>query len=195
MADFPDIEANDYSFTLLANSQAYESPLTRHTQTGALAGDQWRGVATFNNRTGLEARTLRAFILGLGGQDGRFNFFPPDLDQQGEAVAVATVNGASQLGSLLDISSTDLSTTIYKTGDYITVNSELKLITADCVTDGAGIAAVEFTPPLRKAPPDLAPIEFEKPYMPARLENDEQASFQVSGPVIYNASFSIVEVF
>lgn len=382
MADFPDIEANDYSFTLLANSQSYESPLTRHTQTGALAGDQWQGVVTFNNRTGLEARTLRSFILGLGGQNGRFNFVPPDLDQGGTLLGSPVVDGNGQLGSTLSTKGWDYSNdSPLKAGDYLTVNSELKLVTKDAelspivsygetnympspfdpsgwsgvsdpdlsyqsVTeenpsgesfvgefeyvgpstavlsdtglagtlfnigdvvfasiiaksssfpwirigierrpDGAdygniwintdtgqvgdssgsmfdvktqmlsdgyrliqakhvvsenalhrcfvwmqgdsggggsfnpsigdkikcqaaffgkaddwpavidGVSNIQFTPPLRQSPPDLSPIETEKPYMTARLENDEQASFQVSGPVIYNASFSVVEVF
>lgn len=195
MASFPDICASDYSFTLLYNTQSYESPLTKAVQTASLTGDQWRGVATYSNKYGADAATLRAFVVGLKGQVGRFNYVPPDLNQQGDAVAVATVNGASQLGDSLIISSADLSTTIYKTADYITVNGELKMVLADCITDGSGDATVSFAPPLRQSPPDLSPIEFEKPYMTAKLEDDDQTAFQVSGPVIYNATFSIVEAF
>lgn len=195
MANFPDIEANDYSFTLESNTLAYPSPLTRSTQTSGLAGDKWVGVSSYSNRVGLEARTLKAFILNLGGQSGRFNYIPPDLNQQGAATVVAVVNGAGQLGKSMNIVSSDLSTVIYALGDYITVNSELKTVTQDCITDGAGFAVVNFAPPLRQAPADLSPIEFEAPYMIAKLENDSQAQMQVTGPVIYNASFSIEEVF
>lgn len=195
MADFPDICASDYNFTLKYNTQNYQSPLTKSTQTGSLTGDEWRGVSTYTNKYGAEAKTLKAFVLGLKGQVGRFNYTPPDLDQTGDAVAVATVNGVGQLGDSLNIQSADLSTTIYRVGDYITVNGELKSVITDCLTDGAGLGVVNFVPPLRQAPADLSPIEFEKPYMIAKLEDDEQASFQVSSPVIYNATFSIVEVF
>lgn len=195
MADFPDICASDYNFTLLYNTQDYESPLTKSVQTGSLTGDQWRGVSTFTNKYGAEAKALKAFVLGLKGQVGRFNYTPPDIDQTGDAIAVATVNGAGQLGDSLAIKTADISSTIYRIGDYITVNGELKSVLADCVTDGAGDAVVSFAPPLRQSPADLSPIEFEKPYMIAKLEDDEQTAFQVSSPVIYNASFSIVEVF
>ena len=195
MADFPDICASDYNFTLLYNTQSYQSPLTKSTQTASLTGDEWRGVSTYSNKYGSEAKTLKAFVLGLKGQVGRFNYTPPDLDQTGDAVAIAEVNGAGQLGDSLIIKTADVSTTIYRVGDYITVNNELKTVLADCITDGSGDATVNFAPPLRSSPPDLSPIEFEKPYMVAKLENDEQAAFQVSSPVIYNATFSIVEVF
>ena len=195
MADFPDIGASDYSFTLRYRTQGYVSPLTGSTQTASLTGDQWRCVSTYSNKTGSDARTLKAFVLGLKGQVGRFNFTPPDLDQQGVGVAAITVDGASQLGDSLNIQSTDLNTLLFGASDYFTVNGELKSVSADVTSDGSGLATVTFSPPLRQSPADLAVIEYEKPFMTAKLEDDEQTAFQVSTPVIYNASFSIVEVF
>lgn len=195
MADFPDICASDYSFVLKYRTQNYESPLTGSTQTASLTGDQWQAVVTYRNKYGLEARTLKAFVLGLKGQVGRFNFFPPDLDQQGVGTAPITVDGASQLGSSLNIQSTDLNTLLFGIGDYFTVNGELKSVSADVTSDGSGLATVTFSPPLRGSPADLAVIEYEAPFMIAKLEDDDQTAFQVSSPVIYNASFSILEVF
>ena len=457
MNHFPDIGTSDYSFTLAYNTQSFESPLTRSTQTASLPGDQWQGVVTYSNKTGVDARTLKSFVLGLGGQVGRFNFTPPDLDQQSEAVFPVVVNGGGQIGSSIDIeyqspiasldissqeispedmvvsanglvafiigtssdsihqydmttandlstavysgnslninaqdtnsrgvtisndgmtifiigtgslsihqynlsiandlstavysgnsfnvsgedsapasvsvssnglvlivsgdtsnaiyqydmsspnditttsysgnsinvtsqdsnplgislsgdgmtffmsgnssnslyqydmtASNDLSTAVYSgnsfnvssyestptgvsvsfdggtimfigvasdsifslsmsiqddlstaattrdiillfgVGDYLTVNGELKSVLADVSTNEFGFSTVRFAPPLRRSPPDLSPIEVEKPFMIAKLEDDAQTSFQVSTPIIYNASFSVVEVF
>lgn len=195
MADFPDICASDYSFTLAFNTQAYESPLTRAIQTGSLSGDQWQGVVTFTNKVDLEARTLKAFVLGLKGQTGRFNFSPPDLNQQGQGVAAITVDGAGQLGETLNIQSTDLNTLLFGIGDYMEVNGELKTVLADVTSNGSGLATVTFVPKLRKSPPDLAVVEFEDPRVIMKLEDDAQTTFQVSSPVIYNATFSLLEAF
>lgn len=195
MADFPDICSSNYNFVLKYKTQNYESPLTSSSQTAALTGDQWRAVVTYSNKTGTDARTLKAFVLGLKGQVGRFNFTPPDLDQQGIGTAAITVDGASQLGSSLNIQSTDLNTLLFGIGDYFTVNGELKSVLADVTSDGSGLATVTFAPPLRQSPSDLAVIEYEAPFMIAKLEDDDQTAFQVSSPIIYNASFSIVEAF
>ena len=193
--DFPDICASDYSFTLLYNTQGFESPLTKVTQTSGLVGDQWRATVTYSNKYGLEAKTLKAFVLGLKGQVGRFNFIPPDLDQTGQGVAAITVSGAGQLGDSLIVQSADVNTLLFGIGDYLSVNGELKTVLADSTSDGTGLATVSFAPPLRQAPPDLAPIEYESPSVVMRLEDDDQTSFQVSSPVIYNAAFALVESF
>jgi len=195
MADFPDICASDYSFILAFNTQSYESPLTRSVQTSSLLGDQWQGVVTFTNKADDDARTLKAFILGLKGQVGRFNFSPPDLNQQGQGTAAITVDGAGQLGGTIDIQTADLNTLLFGIGDYMEVNGELKTVLADVTSNGSGLATVTFVPNLRQSPPDSAVVEFEDPRVIMKLEDDAQTTFQVSSPVIYNATFSLLEAF
>lgn len=132
MADFPDICASDYSFTLLYNTQSYTSPLTNSTQTASLTGDQWRGTATYTNKYGTDARTLRAFIMGLKGQVGRFNYTPPDLNQGGTLLGTPVIDGAGQLGDSINTNGWDYpQENLILAGDYLTVNSELKMVLAD----------------------------------------------------------------
>jgi len=132
MADFPDIGASNYSFTLKHNTQSYESPLTRAIQTASLSGAQWQGVATYTNKEGADARKLRAFVLGLKGQTGRFNFTPPDLNQGGALLGAPVVNGANQLGDTLTTKGWDYpQVNTVLAGDYLTVNGELKMVLAD----------------------------------------------------------------
>jgi len=58
-----------------------------------------------------------------------------------------------------------------------------------------GTALIPIAPKLRNAPPDGSSIITDKPSATFRLENDDQAQFQVQGPLIYNASFSLLEDF
>ncbi len=194
MADFPSVEASDYVFTLRPVTQNFSSPVTRSTQTGSLPGDLWTGSVTYSNKVNSEARSLKTFLMSLGGANGRFNFSPPDLDQQGETILPVIVNGAGQLGTTLDISG-EADTLIFGIGDYMEVNGELKAVLEDVTTDGGGLATVTFQPPLRQIPPDAAVVEYEDPRVIMKLTNDEQVSFEVSSPVIYNATFALSEAF
>ncbi len=160
--DFPDIPASQFSLTLQHNTHSYESPLTGATQTSSLPGTKWKAVATYSNKQGADARKLKAFVMGLKGRTSLFNYFPPDLDQQGQGAAPITVNGNSQLGGSINIKSTDLNTLLFGAGDYLTVNGELKTALADCSTDGAGLANVLFAPDLRKSPAHASTIEYQK---------------------------------
>lgn len=56
-------------------------------------------------------------------------------------------------------------------------------------------ATIPITPPLRTSPPDGALIEANNPYFQGRLESDDMSRLQVSSPVIYNTTLSIVEAF
>ena len=58
-----------------------------------------------------------------------------------------------------------------------------------------GSALIPIAPKLRNSPPDGASIITDKPSATFRLENDDQAQFQIQGPLIYNASFSLLEDF
>lgn len=56
-------------------------------------------------------------------------------------------------------------------------------------------ATIPITPPLRTSPADGALIEANNPYFQGRLESDDMSRLQVSSPVIYNTTLSIVEAF
>ena len=196
MADLPaGICATSSTLRLLFNTQSFDSPLTGSSQSASLPGDRWLDVVTFGPLVDAKARAFKAWISGLKGTSVAFNYSPPDLDQQGVGVAAITVDGAGQLGESLTIQTTDLNTFIFGVGDYLTVNGELKSVQADVTTNGAGLATVTFVPPLRRAPADNAPIEFEAPTVAMKLEDNEQGQFSISTPIIYNASISLVEFF
>tara|TARA_R110000772_G_scaffold43692_3_gene100701 strand:- start:10798 stop:11388 length:591 start_codon:yes stop_codon:yes gene_type:complete len=196
MADFPNIEADAEGVALMANNQVYDSILTGETQTASLAGAKWMFTPTFSNREGAEARQLRSFLFNQGGTSGRFNYYPSSIDNLGTHLGTGVVDGAAQVGKSLVTKGWDFSQPLlFVAGDYLTINSELKMITSDVASNGAGNATIPITPPLRVSPSDNNAIEVNSPFMIGRLETDDQARLQVSAPVIYNTTLSIVEAF
>lgn len=196
MADFPDVKPNDENLRLISSNQSYESVLTGDKKTAELSGDKWAATLQFSNRHGSEAAKLRAWLFSLGGSRTRFKYSPESISKLGTASGAGVVNGADQTGSVLVTSGWDVSqANLFLAGDYFEVNGELKIVTADASSDGTGAATLNFAPKLRNSPPDGSSIITDKPSATFRLENDDQAQFQIQGPLIYNASFSLLEDF
>lgn len=130
--DFPNIKSDGASLNLVANTKDYNSPLTGKDQTAILSGSKWQAIVNFSNRTGADARALKSFIWGLNGSYGRFQFSPPDLDQQGTLLGLPVVDGAGQTGSSINIKGVQADQGLFLgNGDYFSVNGELKICTAD----------------------------------------------------------------
>lgn len=182
------------TITLEANTTVFTSDLNRAVQTGEMDGARWRMILTYGNRIGAATRALRGFLAALNGRTNRFYMIPPDLDQQGTAGDTGIVNGAGQSGTTLNTAGWATSQPLlFAAGDYFEVNGELKIITEDISSDGAGEATLKFAPKLRTSPANSSPIETEEPRALMMLENDQQAAWQVSAPVVYAVSLACVE--
>ena len=90
----------------------------------------------------------------------------------------AFVDGAGQLGKKLDIEGADPNDVLFKVGEYFSVNGELKVVTAECVTDSQGKATVDFEPPLRSMPSSGDEIEMFSPVARFRLTSPAAWSLQ-----------------
>lgn len=132
MADFPNIEPDSEEIALIANNQVYNSPLTGQAQTASLTGAKWQCTPTFSNRNGKEARDLRAFLFNQEGVSGRFNYYPASVDNIGTHAGGGVVDGAGQTGKELVTKGWDADQPLlFSAGDYLTVNGEMKMVTAD----------------------------------------------------------------
>ncbi len=132
MADFPDIEPDLEEIALIANNQVYNSPLTGQAQTAGLTGAKWQCTPTFSNRNGKEARDLRAFLFNQEGVSGRFNYYPASIDNIGTHAGGGVVDGAGQTGKSLSTKGWDADQPLlFSAGDYLTINGEMKMVTAD----------------------------------------------------------------
>lgn len=192
---FPSITPQSCEWALESKTQTFESPLNGSIQTGALPGDKWRAMLTFTNQQGRPAHQLRAFLASLRGRSGRFYLTPHDHPApDGTAAGSGVVSGAGQTGSALVTSGwTPDQSSLLLMGDYFQVGDEIKIITADTASDESGNATLTFAPPLRTSPANGAAIVTNNPKCIMMLEDDRQARFAASSPVIYAMSISCVE--
>jgi len=191
---FPNVSADNESWSLVSNTQTFTSPLNGTTQTAALPGARWEATLTYTNRDGVEGKKLQAFLTALRGRAGRFYLSPHDSTPNGTAAGSGVVNGASQTGgSLITNGWTINQPLLFATGDYIEVNGELKQVSADVASDGAGNATITFSPDLNQSPPNGAQIISTNPRAVMRLSDDDQSRWSFQSPVIYAISFSCVE--
>jgi hypothetical protein len=154
MADFPNIEPDLEEIALIANNQTYDSILTGEFQSAGLSGAKWQCTPTFSNRNGKEARDLRAFIFNQEGVTGRFNYYPASIDNLGTHAGQGVVDGAGQVGKSLVTKGWDTDQELlFAAGDYLTVNGEMKMVTADVSVgqdyieyDGTNYVSESFDP-------------------------------------------------
>lgn len=145
MADFPSIKPDSENIALRSANQIYDSPLTNSRQVGTLAPARWEFTASFNNRYGTEARQLKSFLFGLNGSATPFNYYPAHIEQLGTMQGNGVIDGADQTGTTISTKGWEYGQPLlFATGDYLTVNGELKMVTGD--VDGAtGSTYIEYS--------------------------------------------------
>lgn len=152
---------------MISQTGLFPSFLTGSIQTTERGGHLWQLAASFVADL-TDAGTLRAFIAEMRGQANRVLVTPPDLDQQGAYGGTPLVNGASQTGDSLVINGASNNITNWaRAGDYISFPNgtwnELKLVTADANSDGAGNVTLSIEPVIRNSPADAAAVEVTTP--------------------------------
>lgn len=185
-------------FGLETNTGRFESPLTKATQRILLSGSRWTFSATLPQMNRSQAATWQAFLLKLEGGVNTFNGYDPDArEPRGPMGGTPLVKGASQTGSTLAIDGCTANITGWgKAGDYFSVNGELKMLTADCNTNGSGEATLSFKPALRNSPADNAALTARNATCTMILTDDMQAVWQANANHIYQPiTITAFEVF
>lgn len=174
---FPTLTRNTpprLEWSLVGNTQRFQSPLSGAVQTMEMPSPRWRFSMEFPNLLEPDAALLQALLVQLRGSSGRFymhNMARPL--PRGAATGAPLVNGAGQAGTTLATDGWTASATgILKAGDFIGVNGELKMVVADVSSNGAGEAAITFEPPLRASPADNAAITTTRPTATFMLDDD-----------------------
>ena len=170
-----ELEPAEVEFWPYFNTQRYESPFTRSGQTLEYPGCVWRAQYVFRNLTRDQLRAMEVLTLQLRGGAYRIRLGDFAFDEPaGPAEGSAYVQDDDQTGILLRVSGCKPEQLYLQTGDYFTLNDELKRLTADAVADLDGQAVFYFEPPLRKSPAAGTPITVRQAYAVMRLDNDEQ---------------------
>ncbi|WP_434033596.1 hypothetical protein [Cupriavidus sp. a3] len=206
---FPeDILPASAMFGLQSNTESFTSPLNRAMQTVERPGALWKARLTFTTMSLQQQRKLQGFLAALNGMAGRVYLWPHGaaiadiaaapvdstmvlnfLSQSYQINVAPVVNGALIDFNYLPSKYWPASTLVLRAGEYVEAGGELKMVTADVVSDANGIALVPIAPSFRKAPADLSVINLDKPKAFMRLASDVWEF--VSTPASRHEAFSV----
>lgn len=194
------IGPGDVEFWLWTNTAQFRDPFTRSGQDLELAGPLWRAKLSWPALKRDWQRELMAFLVELGGPAGRF--YLGDVNgswPRGVATGTPLVDGAGQTGATLATRSWTHSVAgILRKGDYISFDTpggrrELKMLTADASSDGAGKATLSIKPAIRTSPVDSAAITVTGATCIMKLVDDEQARWRTQRGLIGAVGIECVE--
>lgn len=137
----------DIRLELLADIVTFKSPFTGKTQKVTYATPNWKGTLTVSNISESQLLELKSFVDQVY-KDG--NIFL--IKTYGHSV---TANEPIALGptgndDFLKTVGWEPNRDIARAGDKISVNDELKVVTAPVRSDGVGSAVISISPRLRK---------------------------------------------
>ena len=179
MADIPvwpdTLEPSESEFWPQWHTKTFESPFTRAAQVLEYPGCVWKAQLTFRNLERPQQKAMEVFLLQLHGAANRVRIGDPVFDEPaGPGKGNPVVDTDNQTGSVLRIIGCETEQLFLVTGDYFTVNDELKRLTADARSDLDGRADLYFEPPLRHSPASNTPIIIRQTYCLMRLDDDNQ---------------------
>ena len=158
-----------------SNSKTFRSPFNGASQTVRFPGTRWLCSLTFTNLSDDKSRRIDALVAALDGEYGRVKI--RDWRRSGRTPAGApVVSDANQSGVSLGTKGWAPGVVVLRTGDYFTVNDELKMVTADASSNSSGAAIIQFAPMLRSTPPPNAPLEISAPYGIFKLKDNSQGA-------------------
>ena len=158
-----------------SNTKTFRSPFNGASQTVRFPGTRWVCSLTFNNLSDEKSRRIDSLVAELDGEYGRVKI--RDWGRSGRTPAGSPlVDGANQTGTELHSKGWTAGMVVLRQGDYITVNDELKMVTADVSSASNGTALIPFAPMLRSSPPANAVIEVANPYGIFQLKDNQQGA-------------------
>lgn len=158
-----------------SNAKTFRSPFNGASQTVRFPGTRWVCALTFNNLSDDKSRRLDALIASLDGEYGRVKI--RDWGREGHKPAgLPLVSDPNQTGIVLMTKGWSPGVVVLRAGDYLTVNDELKMVTADVASAAGGTAVIPIAPMLRSSPPANARIEVQAPYGIFKLKDNQQGT-------------------
>ncbi|WP_312627831.1 hypothetical protein [Scandinavium sp.] len=158
-----------------SNTKTFRSPFNGASQTVRFPGTRWLCSLTFSNLSDEKSRRIDALVAELDGEYGRVKI--RDWGRAGRAPAGnPVVSDANQTGAELHSKGWTPGALVLHTGDYLTVNDELKMVTADVTAAPNGTAIIPIAPILRSSPAANAKIEVAKPYGIFKLKDNQQGT-------------------
>ncbi len=154
---FPSVVPNESQIDFISNTQTFVSPISGAVQTVDRGGERLIYRMSFRNLQNPDRALLIGFIAQLNGQQHRFQVYNHAEENRGVLSGTPQVVGAGQTGNTLNIDGVGSVNNWMRTGDFFSVNGELKISTSDINSSG-GTATLQFSPRLRVSPADNDPV-------------------------------------
>ena len=193
----PGIKSN--TFALVFNIDEFVSPISRQSTFDKRQGHRWEGLFVFPPMLEGTAREWKAWFASMEGQTKTFFAFDPDirtpLGIADTGSDTPLVKGASQTGTSVTTDAwRNSGTNLLSPGDHVQIGTELKIVTEQVDSDGAGNATINFEPAFHVPPADNAAIVFENPKGIFRLD-EPSVPWESDEFGVHNFSFAFVEDF
>lgn len=166
------IRPSNLNWSLKSNAVEFTSPFNGASQTVSFPGSAWKASLSFDILNDWESRKLEVLIAKLDGKAGRILI--SDMGRWGRPpMGAPKVSVPNATGTTLPTKGWTPNRFVLREGDYISINNELKLITADAWSDASGNVILEVAPMLRKMPNTDTVVETLNPCGIFRLDDNE----------------------
>jgi len=186
--------AANIEWTLDQPGQVNRSEFTgRRKVTILAAAPRWSAKVTMPPILGeAAALTWRAFAVDL---DGVANSFRLVIVEGPQLPGITPhVVGGGQFGHSLATGGWGAAGPKLKRGQFVTINDQPLMLTADIIADGAGNATISFKAYIRVSPVDGLQIEANEPYALVSM-TDSKAGWTVGIGQKYAFTFDVEESF
>lgn len=192
--EWPGPNPSSLSWHLESNTKTFRSPFNGASQTVRFPGSRWKCTVEYAVLEEAQARKIEAVIAALDGEYGRVRI--RDWGRAGRAPAgTPIVTDPEQTGVALTTRGWAANTLVLRAGDYFTVNSELKKVTADVMSNASGVAVIQFAPMLRSSPAANDPIEVQNPWGIFKLKDNSQGEIRRSPGLVSATTIEFEEAF
>jgi len=192
--EWPGPNPSSLSWHLESNTKTFRSPFNGSSQTVRFPGSRWKCTVEYAVLEEAQARKIEAVIAALDGEYGRVKI--RDWGRDGKAPAGSpVVSDADQTGVALTTKGWTSNTLVLRAGDYFTVNSELKKVTADVTSNASGAATIPFSPMLRSSPAPNSPLEVQNPWGIFKLVDNSQGQIRRSPGLVSATTIEFEEAF
>lgn len=183
--------------SLLRATVAHRSPFTGKRQVVTSAFALWQFSGKVVPLQGIPAGKLRSFLVQLKGQANTFRLPVPAAEVPLSAYSgtQGRVNTASGVGTSIATDGWTPNTLIVADGDYFNIGDELKMATADILSNGAGVCTLLFEPPLRTVPADNTIIKLDDPFIYLSASDDEIAKWGLKDYNTHDSNIKAIEAF
>jgi hypothetical protein len=142
-----------------------------------------------------EASAIRGFLVGLEGQKNNFQFPVPGYTKPfGGYAGNGVLNGAAAAqATSISVSGLPANSLVLRSGEFFTIQNELKTLSADANTTAGGVATFNFQPPLRVAAANGIAVTLQNPYALLCAADDDIADWSIKPPVMQGAKLEFIE--